>query len=154
MQDTDVGDISMLKGLPLKALDISRTSVRDFTVIKTFPLVHLSVAGTKFIQLDMLKDLGSLASLWISDTDIGDLTPINGFKLKALGIDNTKVSDLSPLKGMPLEELYCRRIKTKDFSVLSGMPLKKIFVDDSVNKGQLKKLFPKLQFINRTWVGN
>jgi serine/threonine-protein kinase len=154
MQDTGVGDISMLKGMQLKSLDVARTSVRDFTVIKTFPLVHLSVAGTKFIQLDMLKDMDSLTSLWISDTDIGDLSPISGLKLKALGIDNTRVTDLSPLKGMPLEELYCRRTKAKDFSMLAGMPLKKIFVDDSVNKGQLTKLFPKLQFINKTWVGD
>jgi Leucine-rich repeat (LRR) protein len=98
--------------------------------------------------------MDSLTSLWISDTDIGDLSPISGLKLKALGIDNTRVTDLSPLKGMPLEELYCRRTKAKDFSMLAGMPLKKIFVDDSVNKGQLTKLFPKLQFINKTWVGD
>ena len=152
MQDTGVGDISALKGMQIKSLDISKMSVKDFSVIKTFPLVHLNVAGTKFMQLDMLKDLGSLTSLWLSDTEIGDLAPLSGLKLKALGIDNTKISDLSPLKGMELEELYCRKTKVKDFSVISGMPLKKIFVDDSVSKDKLKKLFPQLKFINRTWV--
>ena len=90
MQNTNVGDISALKGMQIKSLDISRTSVKDFSVIKTLPLVHLNVAGTKFVQLDMLKDLGSLASLWLSDTDIGDLAPLSGLKLKALGIDNTE----------------------------------------------------------------
>jgi serine/threonine protein kinase len=154
MQDTAVADISVLKGMQLKALDVARTAVRDFTVIKTFPLVHLSVAGTKFVQLDVLKDMDSLASLWISDTDIGDLSPISGLKLKALGIENTRITDLSPLKGMPLDELYCRRTKVKNFAVLAGMPITKIFVDDTVNKGQLAKLFPKLQYINKTWVGN
>ena len=55
---------------------------------------------------------------------------------------------------MPLEEIYCRRTNVKSFAVLAGMPLKRIWVDDTVDKAQLKKLFPQLKAINKANAGN
>jgi len=44
--------------------------------------------------------------LGLSDTNISDITPLNGMPLRMLNLNYTNVSDLTPLKGMPLELLW------------------------------------------------
>jgi len=71
-----------------------------------------------------LRVLKGLTSLECAFTNISDLTPLKGIKLKRLHAMRTSVKDLSPLEGMPLTSLdlfHCTGVT--DLAPLRGMPL-------------------------------
>jgi hypothetical protein len=100
----DLDNISALKGLPLKSLDISNTSVSRIEPLAGVPLVRLDA----------------------HDSKIEDIRPLTGMRLQYLDIGKSYDAeiDISPLRGMPLEHLNLRRIKHPNLEVLSGMPIK------------------------------
>jgi hypothetical protein len=46
-----------------------------------------------------------LTCLHILNTQVTDLTPLQGMPLKVLHIINTEITDLTPVQGMPLENI-------------------------------------------------
>jgi hypothetical protein len=100
-----VSDLAPLAGMPLKALTVSGTRIRD---------------------LSPLEGQAKLTNFHCRGTEVSDLSPHKGAPLKVLFCDNTKVSDLSALKGMPLTELYLWG-REVDLAPLEGMPLKSLY---------------------------
>jgi hypothetical protein len=70
-------------------------------------LGHLFLSGTKVsdVGLAHFKDCKSLTHLYLDHTQVGDagLAHFKGMPLKSLWIDDTGITDLTPLQGMPLE---------------------------------------------------
>ena len=44
--------------------------------------------------------------LWVATSQVRDLSPLKGLKLRSLRLIETPVTDLSPLEGMPLRDLW------------------------------------------------
>ncbi len=83
--------------------------------------------------LGNFKDCTNLTALLLLDTEIGDvgLAHVKGMPLRLLWINNTRITDLTPLQGMPLENI-CLTPKniTKGLDILRGMTsLKTIGID-------------------------
>ena len=53
----ELTDISSLKGIPLKSLNISATGVSDISALKGMPLNDLSIENTKIIDISVLKGM-------------------------------------------------------------------------------------------------
>ncbi len=146
--DLQLGDLSVLRDLPIVGLDLRMTSVSDLRAIAGLPLFRLSVAQARVSDLSPLRgmklkelsiynnsvqDLAPLAGMPLEmlsayGTQIADLTPLRGAPLDFLKIDNTKVRDLSPLAGMPLIHLSLKALPITDLIPLRGMPLREIYL--------------------------
>ncbi len=94
-------DLSLLRDLPISALNIARTGVSDLTPLAAMPLTRIDCSGNP----------------------ISDLAPLRSRPLKQVRLDSTQIADLSPLKGMTLEELSLRECPVTDLTALDGMPL-------------------------------
>ena len=70
-----------------------------------------------------IKDLSGLATLYLSYTQVSDLSPIAGLTgLRHLEFVHTQVSDLTPLAGMvALESLNCGDTPVRDLSPIAGL---------------------------------
>ena len=112
LEDTNISDITPLKGMPLKWLDLDNTNVSDLTPLKGMSLEGLDLDNTK----------------------VSDLTPLKGMPLKWLYLDNTKVSDLSPLKGMPLAGLDLKNTPAAEKPLPEWLDDNYIDVIEGVNK--------------------
>ncbi|MEZ0389460.1 MAG: leucine-rich repeat domain-containing protein [Verrucomicrobium sp.] len=85
--------------------------------------IAVGLDGAKVSNLKCLAGRTSLTALYLSGTDVADLSPITGLPLTELYIERTKVRDLTPLKGMPLKKLYLTGTPVQDLGALEGMPL-------------------------------
>jgi len=84
-----ITDISALKGMPIKNLQIPDTRVRDISPLKGMPLTDLICYKTL----------------------IKDLTPLKGMPLVFLDISSTPVNDISALANLPLKRLNLNSCK-------------------------------------------
>lgn len=125
-----VVDLSPLRGLSLRTVDISWSEVTDLSPIENAPISDLKMSRSKVTDLLPLAGM-QLVSLRIDGTAVNDLAPLRGMPLIYLDISHTKVTDLSPLLGMPLEELHMNCVRVFDLSTVKGLPLKKIGLLDS-----------------------
>jgi Leucine-rich repeat (LRR) protein len=91
LQNTRVGDAGLVHFHDCKAL------------------TNLNLAGTKVSDagLAYFKDCKKLTCLHLDRTQVGDagLACFKGMRLTELYIDNTAVTDLTPLQGMPLKDI-------------------------------------------------
>jgi eukaryotic-like serine/threonine-protein kinase len=83
LSKTELTDLSVLRGAPLRLLWIHETSVSDLEPLRGIPLQELHLYNTK----------------------VTDLRPLEGMPIKWLNLVSTKVADLTPLRGMPLKSL-------------------------------------------------
>ncbi len=120
-----LGDLSPLRGLPLKELVCKRNPVVDLAPLAGMRLTHLDLECCQ--EVDDLSPLRGMPltrlNLYVCDR-VSDLAPLAGMKLVALNLGSTGVTDLSPLRGMPVRNLNlfgCRQLR--DLTPLQGMPL-------------------------------
>jgi formylglycine-generating enzyme required for sulfatase activity/uncharacterized membrane protein len=89
-------------------------------------LTELNLAGTRASDAGLahFKDCKNLTELHLDRTRVGDagLAHLKGMPLTVLWIDNTAITDLTPLQGMPLEHIYLTPKKiTRGLDILRGM---------------------------------
>jgi serine/threonine protein kinase len=129
--DNYVTDLAPLHGLPLKILGFARNyAVKDLTPLKGLRLKFLDTSHTTVSDLSPLKGM-KLTVLWCDQSLVSDLSPLRGMPLKELRCPYTRVSDLNPLKGMPLEVVSLIATPVDDLSPLRGMALKELTVNHS-----------------------
>jgi Leucine-rich repeat (LRR) protein len=129
--DNYVTDLSPLKGMPLQRMGFARNlALKDLTPLKGMPLEFLDCSHTNITDLSPLKGM-KLTTLWCDQTLVSDLTPLQGMPLKDLRVPFSRVSDLKPLRGLPLEVLLLIDTQVSDLSPLKGMALKELRIDGS-----------------------
>jgi serine/threonine protein kinase/Leucine-rich repeat (LRR) protein len=125
---TGVRDLWPLRGMPLRDLRIHSSPVQDLRPLRGLPLRELTV------QCTQVRDLGPLRDLPLETLDCGgcreitDLSPLAGMQLKRLDLWYTRIADLAPLRDLPLEALYLGATPVADLAPLRGMPLKTLHV--------------------------
>ena len=130
-----ISDITPLKDLPLRTLNLPSTMVTDISVLKGMPLKFLYLKGSSVTDLSALKGM-PLVSLGLQDTKVSDITPLRGLRLAGLYLDGTAVADIRPLQGMPLTALGISGTKVTALEPLAGMPLEKLlFTPENIKTG-------------------
>jgi serine/threonine protein kinase/DNA-directed RNA polymerase subunit RPC12/RpoP len=120
-----ISNLSPLRGLPLKNIDICVTQVINLKDLEGMPLEKLRAGRTKISDLSPLKGI-PIKHLNVSENPIlEDLSPLKGLPLTYLTLRcNSKISNLSPLRGLPLNKLdFAGCKKVKSLKGLEGMPL-------------------------------
>ncbi|MCX6905307.1 MAG: protein kinase [Verrucomicrobia bacterium] len=113
-------DLSPLRELELKELDVSWTKVQSLEPLREMALTALRCASTHVEDLSPLKGM-SLAELDCANTLVRDLSPLRGMPLLSLNCQNAPVRSLVPLRDMPLRELKCDFRPTRDGEVLRSL---------------------------------
>ena len=110
---TDAGIAYLTSCKDLKYLNLNNTRVtgKGLAHLKdcqALAILDLSAAKVTDQGLANLKDCKALTHLRLGGTKVSDagLANLKGRPLILLWIDNTGVTDLTPLQGMPLEEIY------------------------------------------------
>ena len=121
LSESDLADLSPLKGLPISSLDLHRTAVSDLSPLRGMPLKSLILCRSKVNDLGPLEGM-PLETLKVSHTQVRDLSPLKGAPLKTLWIHETRVTDLGPLASMRLTELrFSPASAVAGLGVLRGM---------------------------------
>jgi serine/threonine protein kinase len=116
-----LADLSPLKGMPLKWLNIGESHVSDLTPLTGMPLEWLAMWGWRGADLTPLKNM---PLKWLNCGGGGqklDLTSLAGMPLAYLCVNHTQVPDLTPLKDAPLRDLECANTLVSDVSPLQGI---------------------------------
>lgn len=85
----------------------------------------LDLSETNVTDLTPLQGL-PIERLGLFKTNVADLSALRGMPLKYLQLSITPVADLEPLRGMPLQELRLFRTRVSDLSPLQGMSLERM----------------------------
>jgi formylglycine-generating enzyme required for sulfatase activity len=117
-------DCKTLTSLALGGSRVSDAGLIHFKDCKD--LTHLDLAGTKVsdVGLAHFKNCKNLTYLHLDHTQVGDagLAQFMGMPLMALWIDETGITDLNPLQGMPLEDIRLTpKNITKGLDILRDM---------------------------------
>lgn len=105
LSESDLADLTPLKGLPISALDLHKTAVTDLSPLRGLPLRSLVLCRSKVSDLGPLEGM-HLRALKSSHTAINDLSPLRGMtSLRTLWVHESPVTDLAPLGGLHLTEL-------------------------------------------------
>ncbi|HAR64639.1 MAG TPA: hypothetical protein DCR55_00265 [Lentisphaeria bacterium] len=101
--DTSVVDLRPLAGMPLEFLRTS-SFVKDLSPLRALPLKQLNISGAKIADLSPLRDM-RLNALVANYTNVADLNPLRNHPLHLLRIEGSKVTDLTPILNLPLQTL-------------------------------------------------
>jgi formylglycine-generating enzyme required for sulfatase activity len=108
----DLTSLSGMNLAGLIYLDLANTTVTDAGLIPfkdCKSLTHVDLPGTRVSDagLTHFKDCKALTFLNLEGTQVGDagLAHFKGMPLMSLWIDDTGITDLTPLQGMPLEDI-------------------------------------------------
>jgi hypothetical protein len=133
IEGTPVSDLSVLRGMPLKWLDLYEVRcVSNLVPLEGMPLEYLNVTGTALGNLDSVPSLKSLRWLIVDGTRITSLEPLRPLRLERISFLRTAVTDLTPIQGMPLKHLR---------------------FDYRPDREQFVRSFKELEFINDMPVG-
>ena len=110
MSDAGLAHFKDCKNLTILGLDDTQVSDAGLAHFKDCKnLTILDLAGTKVSDAGLahFKDCKNLTHLHLDGTQVSDagLAHFKGMPLRLLWIDDTGITDLTPLQGMPLEEI-------------------------------------------------
>jgi serine/threonine-protein kinase len=114
---------------------MSRSPLADLSPLRGMKLRELYVSVTSVSDLAPLRDLPNLEVLHVTSTPVTDLAPLSGSKLVDFACVTCKVSDLFPLRGAPLEILDVRLSGVTDLSAIEGAPIRILRCDPSLLPG-------------------
>ena len=76
-----------------------------------------------------IDDQGEIYGVSLRDTNVTDLTSLEGLRLKMLDLYGLSISDLHPLEQLPLHTLMLENSQVSDLSPLRGMPLRELWLN-------------------------
>lgn len=117
-----VRDLSVLRGMPLRELNLEGANVHDISPLEGMPLVKLSLTRCPFDSLHPIRE-AKLERLSIAGSQVSDLTPLRGMPLKWLEISSTKAWSLEPLAELPLEHLMMSSAPVADLAAIASRPI-------------------------------
>jgi Leucine-rich repeat (LRR) protein len=122
LSDLSVPDLSILRDLPIAALQIANCGARDLAPLATLRLRELNIDGLQIRDLSPLKGM-ALQKLSMRDTPVDTLQPVAGMPLRELTITRTLVTELAPLRGMQLRSFAADGVPVRNLAVVQGMPI-------------------------------
>jgi serine/threonine protein kinase len=123
LQGRKIDDISFLRGMPVKSLNLDGLNVSNLRPLEGAPLRDLNLRKTAVTDLGPLRGM-KLDELNLRETKVTDLSPIQDMPLEKLSLNYVKgLTDLGPLRGMHLKTLDIDRTGVTDIRALRGMPL-------------------------------
>jgi serine/threonine protein kinase/Flp pilus assembly protein TadD len=125
LENNRISNLRPLEGAPLRALNLTKTAVADLSPLRGMKLTDLNLRETKVADLNALQDMPlEKLNLWHLK-DIVNLNALRGMPLRQLNIDDTGVTDIRPLEHLPLTSLHMRGwgMDIPDYSALKGMRL-------------------------------
>jgi len=126
---TSVADIGLLSQFKtLERLTLRGTSVRDFSVLRSLNLKELYLEDTGFSDIRLIEHM-TLQRLGLSGSKVTSLNGLNVTKLGVLYMANTRITDIQPLRGAPLTTFHCHRSSISDYSPLRGAPIRDLRMD-------------------------
>ena len=125
LDGTGVTDLTPLKKMGIRRLDLKMLEVSDLSPLKGLMLTELYLEGTKVTDLTPLRGM-PLTKLYLNVTDVRDISPLAGMPLEILSLFQTKVQYVKPLAGMPLRMLWLNAAPVSDISPLEGLPLRSL----------------------------
>jgi hypothetical protein len=123
-------DLSLLRNMPLKELDVGNVPVRDLSPLAGMNLRSLLCIGTEIADLGPLVGM-DINTLYIGKTNIENLKSLKDMSLINFDLDHTPVTDLSPLAGMKLRRLNCTGTGVTDLSPVAAMDLEELYIEDA-----------------------
>lgn len=125
-----ITDLSPLRDLPLKELDLQNNPVTDLTPLRGLKVEALYLEGTGVSDLDPLSGM-PLNTLYLNGTKVRDLSPLRGLPLHELNLFGTQVADLGPLRGAPLEILWLNHTPVSDLGPLEDSSLVSLTIEST-----------------------
>ncbi len=127
----ELRDLAVLRGMPLRVLDLARNELADLTPLSQMPLHELDLSHNRVADPTPVCT-PALRKLKAIDNRIADLAPLRRCRgLQHLEIDANPVRSLSPLQGLPLRRLSCHSVPADDFTVLRSLPLVHLSLGDT-----------------------
>lgn len=118
----DLGAVAKLR--QLRALDVARTQVGDFTPLgRLSGLRRFDCSGTQINDLRPVTELNGLEALAIANTPVMDLAPLAGMAtLRQLDCSSTDVEDLAPVARVKdLRRLDCSYTRVGELGALAPL---------------------------------
>jgi Leucine-rich repeat (LRR) protein len=105
-------------------------------------LKSLFLSGTQVTVLEPLRGLTSLETLWLDGARVSDLDPLRDLgRLQTLLLDDTKVGDLGPLRGLDkLHTLWLNQTKVSNLDPLRKLTSLESLMLDGTNVQNLDPL--------------
>ena len=143
---SSVGKLADLEALvciafkPNENIDSAKSApVKDLTPLKGLQLRELNLFGTNVKDLAPLQGM-PLEAINIANTNVKDLTPLKKLPLKSLNIKQTAVRDITPIQNLPIEQIWLdfspskrpRETDRKFWGVLRRMQSLKFINDHAV----------------------
>jgi internalin A len=124
---TNVKDLSPLKGLELIMLDLTFCSVKDLTPLEGMPLEELYLEKTDITDdsLAALTDM-PLKILYLGSTEVTNISPLSGLPLRQLNLLDAPVESIQGIEEMPLQTLWVPGTNVSDLSPLKGKQLQSV----------------------------
>ncbi len=154
LSNLPIDDLSFLKGLPIRTLQIDRIPATDLTPLAGMPLQKLTMRATKITSLEGLRGV-PLEYLEAYQSSLSDVSALAECRtLRALRITSTQVSDLTPVLHLPIVDLHIRDIKVADVSPVAACEtVEMIEVDKNAPGIEALRKLPKLQYLSPRWDG-
>ena len=128
-----LADLTALKGLSLKTLELNGNKVRDLMPLQRMRLKVLRIPHNPVADLSPLKEM-PLENLNCNVLQVRDLSPLRGMALKELWLGGCQIKDLSPLDKMPLANLNLANDGVlTDLAPLKSLPLVDLYLSASGN---------------------
>ena len=123
LDNCGVTDLSPFQGMSLMALYLQGCAVADITALAGMPLVELYLEKSEVKDLGPIAGMNDLKKLYLSGTDVTDLSPLKKLGIVEMNLVDTAVTDLSALEGMPLQMLWLTDTPVENIAPLANSPL-------------------------------
>ncbi len=123
MPSASLADLSFIPTAKLKKLEIgTNVAVRDLSALRGAGIEELLVNTTSVTDLSPLATMSRLKSAQLSETMIGDLTPLGGLDLQRLALDRCpRLRSVAPLARMANLQVLALPPAAHDVELLRGM---------------------------------
>ena len=121
----DWGDLHFSFGGTM-GISVADSNFNDLSLINSLAFYRMDISNTQVTDLWPIALMSTLDSLFIRNTPVSDLSPLEDLQLKELTISGSAVTDITPLSHLPLEVLYMDNIDVKDLSPITNMPLSRL----------------------------
>ncbi|HSI12884.1 MAG TPA: protein kinase [Chthoniobacter sp.] len=122
LSNLPIEDLSFLKGLPLRRLQMQRTKVTNLAGLEGMPLEVLEAYQSQLNDVSVLANCQTLRSLRVAGSQVSDLTPVLHLPLTDLTVRASKIADLAPLASIQTLEKILLSKDTPGIEALRKLP--------------------------------